>query len=109
MRFFRSTEGCSGSAQTRVRPAGPVRSPERWRWRCRTDEVVRVDRRKVLRTAVALGAVPLAACDHGGPQPAPATATTAPAASPPAPPSAGPTPAAAALPAEITHGPRDRT
>jgi peptidoglycan/xylan/chitin deacetylase (PgdA/CDA1 family) len=71
------------------------------------DEVVRVERRKVLRAAVALGAVPVAACD-------PATsanpAFVTPSAGSAAPPAASTStrPSAAALPAEITHGPRDQ-
>jgi peptidoglycan/xylan/chitin deacetylase (PgdA/CDA1 family) len=58
----------------------------------------------VLQAAVALGAVPLAACDTTAePPPTPAP--------PPSPaPSSAPAPASAspALPPELTHGPRDR-
>jgi peptidoglycan/xylan/chitin deacetylase (PgdA/CDA1 family) len=60
----------------------------------------------VLRAGVALGAVPLAACGTGNgpawvaPRPGASTET--------APPASAPSPSRAALPAEITHGPRDK-
>jgi peptidoglycan/xylan/chitin deacetylase (PgdA/CDA1 family) len=60
----------------------------------------------MIRTAVALGAVPLAGCDsaHHPPAPAPsAPPTTVPSVAP-----ASPSPSVAALPAEVTSGPRDR-
>jgi peptidoglycan/xylan/chitin deacetylase (PgdA/CDA1 family) len=71
-----------------------------------SNKVVRVDRRKMLQAAVALGVVPLAGCDEAGPAPAPA-ARSAPDA-PSGPPSPAVSPSHAALPAEVTNGPRDK-